>query len=75
MLESTGHTHDAIAEQGGYRSVESFRVAFRTVVGLSPSAYRERFGREAKALLRDGRLNEKPANTGLYWRVENSAGA
>ncbi|PYY66248.1 AraC family transcriptional regulator, partial [Pseudomonas jessenii] len=38
-----------IAERCGYRSVESFRVAFRTVVGVPPSVYRERFGRGGSA--------------------------
>ena len=37
---------DQIAERCGYRSVESFRVAFRSVVGVPPSVYRQRFGRE-----------------------------
>jgi len=45
LLESTGDNTDSIAQLCGYRSVESFRVAFRSVVGLAPSVYRERFGR------------------------------
>lgn len=44
LLESSSHHTDHIAQLCGYRSVESFRVAFRTVVGLPPSVYRERFG-------------------------------
>lgn len=45
LLESTGDNTEQIAERCGYRSVESFRVAFRSVVGVPPSVYRERFGR------------------------------
>jgi len=44
LLESGNESSDRIAEQCGYRSVESFRVAFRSLVGLPPSVYRERFG-------------------------------
>ncbi|HLA32226.1 MAG TPA: transcriptional regulator FtrA [Pseudomonas sp.] len=44
LLESTELSSDSIAEMCGYRSVESFRVAFRGTVGLPPSVYRERFG-------------------------------
>lgn len=47
LLESTNQNTEQIAEHCGYRSVESFRVAFRSVVGVPPSVYRERFGREA----------------------------
>jgi AraC family transcriptional activator FtrA len=45
LLESTADNTDNIAQLCGYRSVESFRVAFRSVVGVAPSVYRERFGR------------------------------
>ncbi|MFW9266729.1 transcriptional regulator FtrA [Pseudomonas sp. NR3] len=45
LLESTSDNTDIIAQLCGYRSVESFRVAFRSVVGVAPSVYRERFGR------------------------------
>ncbi|MGE8063715.1 transcriptional regulator FtrA [Pseudomonas sp. NPDC089569] len=48
LLESTDQNTEQIAERCGYRSVESFRVAFRTVVGVPPSVYRERFGRGVK---------------------------
>lgn len=51
LLESTHHNTEQIALRCGYRSVESFRVAFRSVVGVPPSVYRERFGREVKAVL------------------------
>ncbi len=44
LLESGNESSDRIAEQCGYRSVESFGVAFRSLVGLPPSVYRERFG-------------------------------
>ncbi len=45
LLENSELGHESIAELCGYRSVESFRVAFRGNVGLPPSVYRERFGR------------------------------
>jgi AraC family transcriptional activator FtrA len=51
LLESTNQNTDQIAQRCGYRSVESFRVAFRSVVGVPPSVYRERFGREVKAII------------------------
>ena len=44
LLESGTDGSERIAELCGFRSVESFRVAFRNAVGLPPSAYRERFG-------------------------------
>jgi AraC family transcriptional activator FtrA len=34
---------DDIASQCGYASVETFRAAFRRVVGVAPAAYRARF--------------------------------
>ncbi|WP_085728784.1 transcriptional regulator FtrA [Pseudomonas sp. R37(2017)] len=49
LLESSDQNTEQIAERCGYRSVESFRVAFRTVVGVPPSVYRERFGRGGNA--------------------------
>jgi AraC family transcriptional regulator, transcriptional activator FtrA len=45
LLEATDGALHAIAEQCGYRSLETFRAAFRRVVGASPSAYRARFRR------------------------------
>lgn len=47
FLESTGLNSEQIAERCGFSSVESFRVAFRKVVGLAPSFYRERFGKRS----------------------------
>jgi AraC family transcriptional regulator, transcriptional activator FtrA len=44
LLEGSRQTVEWIAEQCGFRTVESFRIAFRSSVGLAPSAYRERFG-------------------------------
>ncbi|EPJ77784.1 transcriptional activator FtrA [Pseudomonas sp. CFII68] len=44
LLESTDQSTAGIAQACGYRSVESFRAAFRNAIGLPPSAYRERFG-------------------------------
>jgi AraC family transcriptional regulator, transcriptional activator FtrA len=45
LLESTNLNSEQVAERCGFASVESFRVAFRKVVGLAPSLYRERFGK------------------------------
>jgi AraC family transcriptional regulator, transcriptional activator FtrA len=45
LLEARDDALQAIAEQCGYRSLETFRAAFRRVVGASPSAYRARFRR------------------------------
>lgn len=45
LLESADQHTEQIAQHCGYRSVESFRVAFRNGVGVPPSVYRERFGR------------------------------
>jgi AraC family transcriptional activator FtrA len=50
LLESTDQNTEQVALRCGYRSVESFRVAFRSVVGVPPSVYRERFGRETRAI-------------------------
>lgn len=50
LLESTDQHTEQIAQLCGYRSVESFRVAFRNVVGLPPSVYRERFGQTDKRI-------------------------
>ena len=44
LLEGGTQSVERIAEQCGYRTVESFRVAFRNHLGVPPSAYRERFG-------------------------------
>ncbi len=44
LLETSSLNNEQIAEQCGFSSVESFRVAFRKAVGLAPSFYRERFG-------------------------------
>ncbi|MEX6502737.1 transcriptional regulator FtrA [Pseudomonas zhanjiangensis] len=44
LLEGSTASSERIAELCGFRSVESFRVAFRSSVGVPPSVYRERFG-------------------------------
>ncbi|WP_439862127.1 transcriptional regulator FtrA [Pseudomonas sp. MBLB4136] len=51
LLEGGRQSIEWIAEQCGFRTVESFRSAFRSSVGLSPSAYRERFGSSQEAAL------------------------
>ncbi|WP_434654493.1 transcriptional regulator FtrA [Pseudomonas sp. R3-56] len=61
LLESTDQRTACIAQACGYRSVESFRAAFRNAVGLPPSTYRERFG-----AARANRVN--PA-TDATWRT------
>jgi AraC family transcriptional activator FtrA len=47
LLETTAMTHADIAGQCGYDSPETFRVAFRRIVGVSPGAYRARFAQRA----------------------------
>jgi AraC family transcriptional regulator, transcriptional activator FtrA len=47
LLEATDTSLTNIAEQCGYVSLETFRVAFRRALGTSPAAYRARFSREA----------------------------
>jgi transcriptional regulator GlxA family with amidase domain len=43
LLEDTRLTHGDIAEQCGFESPETFRVAFRRHMGIAPGAYRVRF--------------------------------
>ena len=43
MLETIDAPLGDIADQCGYRSLETFRAAFKGVVGTSPAAYRSRF--------------------------------
>jgi AraC family transcriptional regulator, transcriptional activator FtrA len=43
LLETTDMALNFVAEQCGYESLETFRVVFRKVVGVSPAAYRKRF--------------------------------
>ncbi len=43
MLEISHASLGDIAEQCGYRSLETFRISFKRHVGTSPAAYRSRF--------------------------------
>ena len=43
LLEMTDHSLADIAEQCSYCSLETFRAAFKRLVGTSPAAYRARF--------------------------------
>jgi AraC family transcriptional activator FtrA len=45
LLEASRLTHDQIALQCGYETTQAFRAAFRKVMGVAPSAYREKFAR------------------------------
>lgn len=45
LLEASNRPLGDIAEQCGYRSLETFRVAFKRIVGTSPAGYRLRFRR------------------------------
>jgi AraC family transcriptional activator FtrA len=45
LLERSAVGSEQLAADCGFASAESFRAAFRQIVGLPPSAYRERFGR------------------------------
>jgi len=43
LLENTNDSMTSIAEQSGYHSMETFRIAFKRVTGLSASAYKSNF--------------------------------
>jgi AraC family transcriptional regulator, transcriptional activator FtrA len=43
LLEASNLSLGDVSVQCGYESLETFRVAFRRVVGTSPAAYRARF--------------------------------
>jgi AraC family transcriptional activator FtrA len=45
LLETSDSPLSEIAELCGYKSLETFRVAFRRALGTSPAAYRARFRR------------------------------
>ena len=45
LLDSTDFPLTDVAEQCGYQSLETFRVAFKRIIGTSPAAYRSRFNR------------------------------
>jgi len=47
LLEGTALPLARVAEQCGYGSAETFRAAFRRIVGVPPTAYRARFRRAA----------------------------
>jgi AraC family transcriptional activator FtrA len=47
LLEGTALPLARVAEQCGYASPETFRAAFRRLVGVPPAAYRARFARAA----------------------------
>ena len=51
LLEAGQSNSEFIAQACGFGSVESFRVAFRTLTGVPPSVYRERFGQRAVSAL------------------------
>jgi transcriptional regulator GlxA family with amidase domain len=44
MLEYTNHAIDQIAFNIGYKDSGAFRGVFHKIMGISPSAYRKRFG-------------------------------
>jgi transcriptional regulator GlxA family with amidase domain len=50
MLEFTNHAVDQIAFSIGYEDASAFRKVFHKVMGISPSAYRKRFGLTAREL-------------------------
>jgi AraC family transcriptional regulator, transcriptional activator FtrA len=43
LLEASRAPLDAIAAQCGYQSLDTFRVAFKRIVGTAPATYRTRF--------------------------------
>jgi transcriptional regulator GlxA family with amidase domain len=50
MLEFTNEAVDHIAWTIGYGDSGAFRKVFHKVMGISPSAYRKRFGLTAREL-------------------------
>jgi len=47
LIETTDEPVDRIAERCGFAATETFRLAFRSRVGLAPSKYRQRFKRDS----------------------------
>lgn len=45
LLESSSLSIQAVLEQCGYADVATFRKTFKRLVGITPNAYRQRFGR------------------------------
>ncbi|WP_346766802.1 helix-turn-helix domain-containing protein [Pseudoalteromonas sp. Z1A6] len=43
LLESTTHSFERVALNIGYDDVNSFRKVFIKIIGLSPTAFKERF--------------------------------
>lgn len=43
LLENTQQSMEKVAAEAGYQSSETFRVAFKRVVGIAPGTYRSRF--------------------------------
>ena len=49
MLETTGASIEAIAEEVGYTEPAAFRRIFKRATGISPLQYRQRFRSVAAA--------------------------
>ncbi len=47
LLESTAYSFERIAREVGYEDVNACRKAFNKIIGLSPQAFRQRFGTKA----------------------------
>ena len=52
MLETTGLSIEAIANEAGYEDASFFGRLFRRKTGLTPAQYRVRFGSLRRALTR-----------------------
>lgn len=50
LLEAQTMSLDVVAEASGYRSLETFRAAFRANAGVAPAAYRARFANRRGAM-------------------------
>ncbi|MGB8856460.1 MAG: helix-turn-helix domain-containing protein, partial [Burkholderiales bacterium] len=52
LLETTPMKMSRVAAQCGYESAETFRIAFKRIVGVAPGAYRNRFSGQLRAYVR-----------------------
>jgi transcriptional regulator GlxA family with amidase domain len=68
LLELGNDGLDLIAKRAGFRSPETMRRAFLRVLGISPGAYRGRFGRPAVYRDREPSLLPRAVSGTGSWR-------